>query len=1057
MRATRRKGGRLFFPILLLTVSLACAAAAQAERLPVKVYTTTDGLARNTINRIIPDSRSLIWFCTAEGLSRFDGYKFVNYGMDQGLPHRNVTDLLESRAGVYWIATAGGLCRLNPNGTAVPVSVRATGGDARDARSSSEALFIIYRPADPAAWHITSLLEDRAGTLWCGTTNGLYRLEQDEGQWALKQVEMGLPPEIHEGRHVSALCEDRAGTLWVGTLTAIYRRLPDGRAEPFVNLPAFPPQLQEPGGGVYVEGMMEDHEGRLWIATRLRGLWELNITRDSNKPFVARIYTIRDGLDNNWITKTFQSSDGTFWVCTIRGLSKLIFGPGGEARFRNYSIAHGISGGGVVSIAEDRYGNLWLGSDGAVKIAPIGFTTYNAADGIVGSAVISIFESNSGELCAISGQININRFDGERFHSTRVRLPGQVTNLGWGSHQIHLQDHLGEWWVATGEGLCRYGKVNSVEQLGRARPKAFYTPKEGLAKKVVFRIFEDSRGDIWIGTLDDVKSTLARWERATETFHHYSTEDGIPQAAPTSFCEDASGNLWIGFYTGGLLRYSKGRFVTVPVSEGAPPGLLLDLYLDRSNRLWVASNQWGVARIDDPAADRPQFKTYTTAEGLSSNQLYSITEDDWGRIYLVTGRGVDRLDPQGGQIKHYTSADGLPEQIVVAFRDRAGVLWFGGIKGLSRFIPEPDRQTPPPAVLISELRIAGVTQPLSVLGETEIADLKLEPDQRRIEIDFFGTSLAAGEVLRYQSKLEGEDQDWSAPTDQRTVNMSLAPGSYRFLVRAISADGAVSPSPATVSLTILRPLWQRWWFITLAVVFICFAFYAIDRYRVARLVELERVRTRIATDLHDDIGASLSRMAILSEVVKQQTAHDDGSANMLTEIADSARGLVDSMSDIVWAIDPRKDDLKQVVLRVRQFASDVLEARAIRWEFKVPTDIERVKLPPEHRRHLFLIFKEAINNIARHARCGNVFMTISVASGKLRAEIRDDGRGFAIASDSAAPTNGRGGNGLRNMQARAAELGGRLDIHSTQGSGTELALTVPLRESSLRKAKKEGA
>jgi signal transduction histidine kinase len=296
--------------------------------------------------------------------------------------------------------------------------------------------------------------------------------------------------------------------------------------------------------------------------------------------------------------------------------------------------------------------------------------------------------------------------------------------------------------------------------------------------------------------------------------------------------------------------------------------------------------------------------------------------------------------------------------------------------------------------------------------------------------------------------LEGADRDWSAPLGLRTVNYAnLKHGSYVFKVRAITNDGVVSERAAQLSFRILPPVWQRWWFLTLAALAAATVIYFIYRFRVRRLIELERVRTRIATDLHDDIGASLSRMAILSEVVKRQKGtNGEQSTDMLSEIADSARGLVDSMSDIVWSIDPRRDDLRNVVQRVRQFASDVLEARDIEWTFQVPQELDRIRLGPEQRRHLYLIFKEAVNNIARHADCHRVSLSINFDARHLLCEITDDGRGFAPKSNGEASSNGRGGHGLVNMQARARELGGRLDIDSEPGGGTRLKLTFPLRK-----------
>jgi len=318
-----------------------------------------------------------------------------------------------------------------------------------------------------------------------------------------------------------------------------------------------------------------------------------------------------------------------------------------------------------------------------------------------------------------------------------------------------------------------------------------------------------------------------------------------------------------------------------------------------------------------------------------------------------------------------------------------------------------------------------------------------------VNLDFFALGFGTGEVLRYQYKLEGADQDWSAPTDQRSVNYAnLSPGKYRFVVRAVNADGLQSSSPAIVAFKILPPIWQRWWFLSIAAIAGSLAIYGGHRYRVGRLIELERVRTRIATDLHDDIGSSLSRMAILSEVVKQQLGGKSRqSAPLLTEIADSARGLVDSMSDIVWAIDPRRDNLSNVVTRVRQFASDVLEAKKIKWDFQVPPEIDDLKLDAEQRRHVFLIFKEALNNIARHADCKSVLLKINLTHHQLVAEVQDDGSGFVVQQNvQDASTNGRGGHGLKNMERRASQLGGRFTIQSSPGLGTHLKLTVPLRK-----------
>ncbi|PYS57350.1 MAG: hypothetical protein DMF74_26285, partial [Acidobacteria bacterium] len=293
-----------------------------------------------------------------------------------------------------------------------------------------------------------------------------------------------------------------------------------------------------------------------------------------------------------------------------------------------------------------------------------------------------------------------------------------------------------------------------------AIPKAIYTTRNGLGGNELFRLFGDSRGDVWIGTIDSRHNSLNRWERSTQTFHQYTKEDGLPEyskevvTAPTAFCEDAAGNLWIGFYHGGVARYRDGHFTFFASADGLPSGFIRALYLDHAGRLWIATAEGGVARLDNPAAEHPQFIRYSTADGLSSNQATCITEDQWGRIYVGTGRGVDRLEPASAHIKHYTTADGLARNFVnVSFRDNNGALWFGGLDGLSRLIPEPDRPESSPPIRIGALRIGGVQQQLSELGEAEVSGLSLNANQNDLQIEFSGMSFAPGELLRYQHKL----------------------------------------------------------------------------------------------------------------------------------------------------------------------------------------------------------------------------------------------------------------------------------------------------------------
>ncbi len=266
--------------------------------------------------------------------------------------------------------------------------------------------------------------------------------------------------------------------------------------------------------------------------------------------------------------------------------------------------------------------------------------------------------------------------------------------------------------LATSQKRSSVWLFGRLEHLAGARPKAHYLMGNEADRFDIFRIYEDARGDLWVSLASQAKNALVKWERATEKFRYYTEEDGVPSFnPPTVFCEDAHGNLWIGLYGGGLLRYRAGRFTLFGSAEGLPSGLITNLHIDQSDHLWIASSSDGVGRIDETGAEQPTFIRYTNAEGLSSNVVFSITEDNWGRIYFTTVRSVDRLNPGTGNIRRYTAADGLPRGSGLSFRDRHGALWVTGYYEVARLVPEPGEQQTPSPVLITGMLVNGEVQP----------------------------------------------------------------------------------------------------------------------------------------------------------------------------------------------------------------------------------------------------------------------------------------------------------------------------------------------------------
>ncbi len=889
------------------------------------------------------------------------------------------------------------------------------------------------------------VLEDSLCRVWCGTDAGLLRLERRAGQTEplLRSVNLGMPQEAWDDRVVSALLDDPRGDLWVGTGSGLYRQRAEGGVERYTEGDGLPEN--------FITALLQDQQHRIWAGTHA-GLCRLIAAPAPGHRVVEATFREKDGLGSDSVKVLHQLTDGTLCVGTKMGLSATRANRAvGSPMFSTYTASHGLPASGVEALAEDTAGNLWIGTDGsgAAKLVWKTFLTYTADDGLAGPQIDSIFEDRAGKLCVVSRRgstdLYVNEFDGSRFRATRVNLPGGTRLLNWGARtESTAHDREGDWWIGTSDGLFRYSKVARISDLGRVLPTARYTERDGLSAGPVVSVFEDSAGNLWLSTTGK-QNALARWDRHDRTFHRYwEGSPWLPASGVSLFTEDGAGRLWMG-----LLRFGRGQAEMARLhaaaierfggGDDAPSGGIRALYLDRQRRLWVGTNQSGLMRFDHPESDRPAFRRYTTANGLSSDVILTLTEDLADRIYAGNGSGVDRLDVATGQVKRYTSADGLaPGEVQTSFRDHDGALWFGTSGGLSRLLSPPAGPPGPPPIVITSLRVGGVRQLASELGETEISGLRYQPNQNDIEVGFAGMAFAPGETLRYQYMLEGADSEWSPASLQRSVNYAnLSPDSYRFLVRAINSEGVASSRPASISFLILPPIWMRWWFQLLAAAVAGAAIYWLHHYRVTRLLELERVRTRIATDLHDDIGSSLSQIAILSEVANRQVDRTQPQlAEPLTDIAGISRELVDSMSDIVWAIDPERDHIGDLVHRMRRFASDVFSPRDIRLGFRSPAEEQDLQMGADLRRQIFLIFKEAVHNVLRHSGATEVSIDFQIEHGWLNLKVADNGWGFDLLRDY-------DGHGLRSMRERARDAGGEIEITSSP-QGTVVALRVPV-------------
>jgi signal transduction histidine kinase/ligand-binding sensor domain-containing protein len=1023
--------------------------SVRAESPSFKVYTTQEGLAHDRINNIVRDSRGFLWFCTSEGLSRFDGARFTNFTTDQGLPHRNVNTFYETRNGTYLVGTSNGVAIFNPNGTPYRWNVLEK---RLEQNGDAPPMFRSFLPSEDRQTNIIhGMAEDPDGNLLIGSASGLFRGIVSDSGLTFELIDIGKEKAVGFYKFL----DDHEGGMLSVSSYGIYR-IYKGKGE----------LLERPGAG----SIMRAADGKIWIGASGEPTGIRIYDFANGRLSLVRRYTKNDGL----LADTFQGGlwqlkDGSIFVGLETGFQQFVpDAKESEPKFRTYG------GDTVNSLAEDPVGNLWLGTElkGAWQLVRSGFVSFGEKDGVPESEDIrAIYVSRSGEIFLPARPRRILRLQENGIFA--AVYPSGLTGRSWGWSNLDFESVDGEWWIAANDGLRRYPKVARFEDLANTPPKKIYTKEDGLHGNEIFILFEDSRGDVWITTdAGGGHDCLARWDRKTDTFVRYFCSDGgLPSdSGPVSFAEDNYGNVWIGFYFGGISRYKDGHFQFFTAKDGMAESMPGTLYIDDAGRLWIGTSGEGLYRVDETNAEQPVFTSISTRDGLSSNQVICLTGDKFHQVYAGTGRGINRLD-QNGNIEVFTQADGLPSNYITrCAADKTGALWFVSRNTLVRYTPEQKQSIVPGAVYIDKVSVNGNPQRISALGETEINLPDLTYDQNQIQISFFALTFGAGEDIRYQYRLD--EQEWSQPTGEQTINLNLPSSKHSFAVRAVRADGATSPESAVLNLRILSPIWQRWWFVSLAALFVTGIVLGTYRYRITnlrrinaalleanraeeelrrtreeRVAELEQVRSRIATDLHDDIGSSLTQIAVLSEVAQTQAGKGNGQPDALKKITDVSNELVGTMSDIVWAINPAKDHLSDLTQRMRRVAADLLSPKGIAVHFRSREEDRAVTIRTNARREVFLIFKESINNIAKHSGAKNVEIDLEIKKDLLLLKIQDDGRGFVCGPPSFEDTlssEGPSGNGIRNMRKRAAEMGGRFDIDSSPGRGTISFLELPL-------------
>jgi signal transduction histidine kinase/ligand-binding sensor domain-containing protein len=939
-----------------------------------------------------------LWLGTYNGLARFDGMHFTVFD-DSNTPElrsSRITSLFEAADGTLWIGTESGDVTQYKDGhfAAVPLHANWSGGKIY-AISADDAgdVWLMNEAGELARVRDGKVLSPPSGVV----ANVVFLARgQDETVWIDREGRVStlkggrLTVELSTNDYVQGICAARDGGLWVASNGTI-RKWQDGKWVADLGV--------APWGWNIVANFAETSAGVLAGGTSSDGLW-LFFTTQTNTPAVHLTHT--NGLPSDWVISLWEDREKNLWCGTGAGL--VVIRP---SNLETISPPDKWKGRPVLSVLPAPDGALWVGTEGAglYRLQNGGWTNFTEAQGIRNPYIWSLAADGAGKIWAGSwgGGLFVQKDDSFDWAPGLENFRTPIPAL------LFLGDGL---WIGTPAGARRYydGKIEQFNEIA------------GEPFGDVRAIAQDKSGALWFGTAG---GGLVR--RGNGNFRRFKKSDGLSSdfIECLHFADD--GALWIGTFGGGLNRFKNGKFSVVNREQGLPNSVIGHIEADGRGFFWMSSYD-GILRAKETDLNR-----------CADGEIAEVTFLTYGiNDGLPTLECSEGFQPAGGK-----TADGR--------------LWFPTAKGLVVVDPAGARiNRQPPPVRNEEMRV----DDKKFADGNDVGPLKIPPGRHRIEFRYTGLSFVAPEKVRFKYRLNNFETDWTDVGEKRMASYNyLPPGSYSFQVIACNNDGVWNDTGASLKFEVQPYFWQTTWFRVLGGVATVLAAGGVvwfdTRRRMRRKLEraerqrdIERERSRIAKDIHDDLGASLTLIAMLSQSYRGEGPLPEFITKNFDRIFATARKLTSAMDEIVWAVNPRHDRLDSLANYLSRFAYEYLSVADIRFRLDFPLDLPTQPVTAEVRHNLFLAFKEALHNIVKHAAANEVRVEMKWAAAQLTLQVTDDGRGFATAT----PADGHAavgriavGNGLANMQQRLAEIGGGCGIRSEPGHGTTVTFTVPLR------------
>lgn len=950
---------------------------------------------------------------------------------EERLPQNSVISMTQTRDGYLWLGTGNGLARFDG------------------------IHFKTFDESELNSRKIVKLFEDSRTNLWIGTETGDVLLVKDG---KVRRPDLGRG---RSGGPLVSICEDSTGGVWLYKADGRICRYREGKVDVVLN---------------NCLGVAADDAGLIWIGTRSGMLFAFGPIPATTAMALPERYELQIGK----LDFLLASPRGGYWRLANGRIQKckgdhverdlgpypwgettpilaacedregnLVVGTYGEwagwfDATGKYTQLRGLSHSSIFCLTVDREGSLWVGTDGGGlnRVKPQAFDVLQKDQVLT---IQSVCEDAQGGLWFSINGGGVSYWKDGKLLKFTVR--GGSANLNVPA--LFVDNKQTVWAGTFGEGLFQFQE----ETFRRASWPTNFNP-------YISAIFQDRHGVLWVGT----RGGLARWDE--QTWKLFTIRDGLPANPVQAIAEDSQGDIWAGTDGGGLACLHDSKWSSFSKTNGLPSNIVSSLAADSDGVLWVGTSS-GLARFH-----AGKWTRYGKKEGLINNNVGYLLEDGKGYLWLGSTEGLMRIEKKtlndfasqptnAVLVRTYGQQDGLPTgectfgSQPASCRARDGKLWFPTIKGLASIDPARLRpNTNPPPVIIEAVRIDGQLQNPDALRAAPPQAVTVPAGKESLEIDYTSLNLSSPKQGRFKYQLEPYEDRWTTqPGDIRSVRYPKLPhGDYRFHVMACNEDQVWNNAGSTLAVTVLPPFWQTTWFkIVTALCLLGILVGSVHYVSTQRLQQqlatlrqqeaLEKERARIARDLHDQLGANLTQVALLGELAESDKGAPDEIAAHARQISQTARETTRALDEIVWTVNPSNDTLDGLINYICKYAQEYLAVAGLRYRLEAPTQLPATPISPELRHNFFLASKEAITNVVRHAKASAASIRLRLEPSRFTLEIEDDGRGVANLDTNAAQSR----NGLRNMRKRMEDVGGEFSIGPAPAGGTMVRLSAPLR------------